>query len=143
MRYVVAIAICLAGMTMFSGCKNSSVEEGVYVGTYTITNLYRNFSWTANPTIELKNGGYTYKELSNGAYYTSGSGNYSINGNKIIFELISYPIPMEAIDVIEELLLKGEYSYKFNGEKLTFSKTVFPLSPEDEYRCEFKLKKIK
>jgi len=69
----------------------------------------------------------------------SGYGNYSINENKIIFELISYPIPMEDIGVVEELLLKGEYDYTVDGKKLTFTKTVFPITPEEEYRCEFKL----
>ncbi|MDR2972457.1 MAG: hypothetical protein LBU83_11105 [Bacteroidales bacterium] len=147
LKIVVAIAICLVGMTMFSGCEKnlsnppipSTVEEGVYVGTYTKTNLYRGFSWTATPTIELKKGKYSYKELSNGKYYTSGSGNYSINESKIIFELISYPIPMEDIGVIEELLLKGEYDYTLDGEKLKFSKTVFPLNEVEEYLCEFEL----
>ena len=37
------------------------------------------------------------------------------------FELISYPIPMESIDVIEELLLKGEYDFTLDGEKLIMS----------------------
>jgi hypothetical protein len=147
MRNVIAIAICLASMTMFSSCEKdsknppepSSVEEGVYVGTYTTTNLYRGFSWTGTPTIELKKGKYTYKNLWDSKYYTSGSGNYSINDGKIIFDLISYPIPKESIGVIEELLLKGEYDYTLDGKKLTFSKTVFPINEEEEYRCEFEL----
>jgi hypothetical protein len=143
MRKVVAIAICLAGMTMFSGCEKdpkndpntTSVPiEGIYVGTYTTTNLYRDFSWTTTPTIELKKGKYTYKDLSSGPYYTTGSGNYSINENIIQFELIEYPKPLEGIGVIEDLLLKGEYDYTFDGNNLIFSKTVFPLNPEEGYR---------
>ena len=46
---------------------------------------------------------------------------------------------MEDIGVVEELLLKGEYDYTVDGKKLTFTKTVFPITPEEEYRCEFKL----
>jgi hypothetical protein len=48
---------------------------------------------------------------------------------------------MEDIGVIEELLLIGEYDYTLDGKKLTFSKTVFPQTPEEEYRCEFELVK--
>ena len=143
-RLVLIIIPALICGLLFTSCSKDNLEyeneiEGVYVGTYTTINLYRDFSWTATPTIELKKGKYTYKNLSNGAYYTSGSGNYSIKDNKIIFELISYPIPMETIGVIEELLLIGEYDYTFDGKKLTFSKAVYPLTPEEEYSCEFEL----
>ena len=149
LRSVVAIAIYLTEMTMFSDCekdsknpsKLSSFEEGVYVWTYTTTNKYRGFSWNGTPTIEFKKGKYTYKNLWDSKYYTSGSGNYSINAGKIIFDLKSYPIPMESIGVIEELLLIGEYDYALDGKKLTFSKTVFPITPEVEYCCEFELVK--
>ena len=145
-RLVLIIIPALICGLMFTSCSKDNLEyeneiEGVYDGTYTTTNLYRGFSWTATPTIELKKGKYTYKKLSNGAYYTSGSGKYSINDNKIVFELISYPIPMENIDVIEELLLIGEYDYTFDGQKLSFSKAVFPINPEEEYSCEFELTK--
>ena len=147
---LIIIPVLICGLE-FTSCSKDNPDdeneddeneiEGIYVGTYTTTNLYRGFSWTATPIIELKKGKYTYKELSDGAYYTSGSGNYSIKENKIIFELISYPIPIEKIGVIEELLLIGEYDYVFDGKKLSFSKVVFPITSEEEYSCEFELTK--
>ena len=101
-RLVLIIIPALICGLLFTSCSKDNLEyeneiEGVYVGTYITTNLYRDFSWTATPTIELKKGKYTYKNLSNGAYYTSGSGNYSIIDNKIIFELISYPIDRKSV----------------------------------------------
>jgi len=71
--------------------------EGSYVGSYTTTNLTRDFSWNTTPTIEFKNGKYSYKGLADGGYYDSGSGNFTINGDKIIFELTNYDIPKEYI----------------------------------------------
>ena len=146
LRNVVAIAICLAGMTIFSGCEKNSDNDNnpneigdVYVGTYTWSNLTRDWSWSSTPTIELKNGKYTYTGLSNDSYYDSGSGNFTIKDNTIIFELTYYPIPMEAIGVVDGWLLKGEYEYKLEGDKLSFSKTSTVMA--DEYRYEFELKK--
>jgi hypothetical protein len=156
MRNVVATAICLAGMTMFPGCEHNPVSgsnnpsvslrtagdagepEGTYAGTYTWTNLTRDESLSSTPTIELKAGKYTYKGLSNGGFYDSGSGNYTVEGDKIIFELTDCPAPVQAIGVIDSWLLDGEYAYEFDGNKLIFSKTSTLL--EDEYRYEFRLK---
>jgi hypothetical protein len=161
MRNVIATAICLAVMTAISGCEKNPVNdannpvastraatpasndvnkpEGVYAGTYTWTNLTNDWSLSSAPTIELKAGKYTYNGLSNGSFFDSGSGNFTVEGNKIIFELTDCPKPMQTIGVIDSWQLNGEYEYKVDGDKLIFSKTS--TLAEDEYRYEFKLKK--
>jgi hypothetical protein len=161
MRNVVAIAICLAGITMCSGCENNLINEpndllvstqtatlrasdvkeidGIYIGTYSWTNLTHDWSLSSTPTIELKDGKYIYKGLSTDSFYDSGSGNYTIEGNKIIFELKDYPMPMQAIGVIDSWLLNGEYELKFDEDKLIFSKTSIIVA--DEYKYKFELKK--
>ena len=141
---LVVIVIFLAGMTMFSGCekapKNKPNEiEGIYVGTYTWTNLTRDWSWNTTPTIELRDGKYTYKGLSNDGYYDSGSGNFTISGDKIIFELTYYDIPIEYIGVVDSWLLKGEYKCEFGENKLIFSKTATVMA--DMYEYVFELNK--
>ena len=116
--------------------------EGVYVGSYTTTNLTRDFSWNTTPTIELKGGKYTYEETFEGSFYMNVSGNYSISNDKIIFELTNLDMPMVNFVVVEGfaiLLLEGEYNYTFDGEKLIFSKVV--ISSPEEYSCEFELYK--
>jgi len=118
---------------------NANEIEGTYIGTYTSTNLTRDFSWSSTPTIEFKNGKYSYKDLSNDNYYNTGSGNFTIKDNKILFELTDYDILMEKIGVLEDWLLKGEYEYEIDGDKLTFSKTV--VVHEEEYLYKFELKK--
>ena len=138
------IILALICGTVFTSCRkeiDANKTEGTYVGTYTWKNLTRDWSWSSTPTIELKNGKYTYKGLSNDSYFDSGSGNFTIKGNKIIFELTDYDIPMEDIGVVEEWQLRGEYKYKFDGNKLIFSKscTVY----DEKYKYEFELKRDK
>jgi len=134
--------VCLGVVFAVASCNkrtDANEIEGIYVGTYTWTNLTRNFSFSSTPTIELREGKYTYKGLSDDSYYDSGSGNFTIKGNKITFELTYYPIPMEDIGVVDSWLLKGEYKYKFDGNKLSFSKTSKVMA--DKCRYEFELKK--
>jgi hypothetical protein len=111
--------------------------DGIYVGTYTWTNLTRDWSSSSTPTIEFKNGKYNYKGLSNDGYFDRGFGNFTIIGNKIIFGLTFYPIPTEKIGVVDSWLLKGEYEHKIEGNKLIFSKTSIVMA--DECRYEFEL----
>ena len=128
---------------VFTSCSKDNLTDvneidGTYVGTYTWTNLTRNWSWSSTPSIELRNGKYTYKGLSNDSYYDSGSGNFTVEGNKIIFELTYYDIPMEKIGVVDDWLLKGEYEYKYDGNRLILSKTSTVY--EEKYRYEFEFK---
>ena len=133
--------ICGIVLTTCGKVNDVSELDGTYVGTYTWTNLSRDASWTwsSTPTIEFGDGKYTYEGLSNDSYFDSGSGNFTIKGNKITFELTYYPIPMEEIGVVDSWLLKGEYKYKFDGNKLTFSKTA-PVM-DMKYKYEFELKR--
>ena len=134
---------CGIALTTCGKVNDVNELEGNYVGTYTWTNLSRDASWTwsSTPTIELKEEKYTYKGLSDNAYYDSGYGNFTIKGNKIIFELTYYPIPMEDIGVVDEWLLQGEYKYKFDGNKLIFSKTSTVFGERYKYEFEFKRNK--
>ena len=113
--------------------------DGTYVGTYTTTNQTIDYSWSSTPTIEFKNGKYTYTGLDNGSYFDSGYGNFSIVDNKIIFQLVDYNKPMEYIGVMDGWLLKGQYEYEFGGNKLTFTKTYSDLGMT--YSCIFELEK--
>jgi len=139
-RLALVTFLALTCGTLLTSCGKTDANEieGTYTGTYTSSNISRDFSWSSTPTIEFKNGKYTYSELSNNNYYNCGSGNFTIEGNKILFELLDYDIPMEDIGVIDEWLLKGEYEYKFYGNKLRFSKTV---TVGDKYSYEFELKR--
>jgi len=137
-RLVSTIILALICGTIFTNCdktKDVNVIEGTYVGTYTWT--YNDDSPSSStPTIELKKGKYTYQGLSRGGYFDSGYGNFTINGNKIIFELTYYDIPMEDIGVNQNWLLQGEYEYQFDENKLTFSKTISNSEGKFEYVFE-------
>ena len=142
---IVPVLIC--GL-MFTSCGKDSLTdsneiEGTYVGSYITTNLTRGLSWDFTTTIVLKEGKFTYKETPEGIYRNV-YGNYSINKKKIIFKVENYDFPWLDILYIEgatTLLLEGEYNYTFDGEKMTFSKIVFALSPEEKFSCEFELYK--
>ena len=145
-KYLNLLLVCFIAGTF--GCSNSSNNlekfdvdemETIYTGTYTWTNLTRDWSRSSTPVIQLKNGKYTYKGLSNDSYYNSGSGNFSINGNVIKFELTYYDIPMEDIGVVNAWLLNGEYECKLDGDKLSFSKTATVY--DDKFKYEFELKR--
>ena len=146
--FVLKIILALSFGILLSSCdkagnineiKDDNEIDGIYIGTYKWTNLTRDWWWSSTPIIELKNGKYSYKKLSNGYYYNNGSGNFTINGDKIIFELTYYDIPIETIGVVDDWLLKGEYECKFDGNILICSKTATVM--EEEYRYEFELKK--
>ena len=135
------------GMVL-TGCSTENLSEdfeieGTYVGSYTTTNLNRDFSWITAPTIELEGGKFTYKETPpEKAIYQNVYGDYSINKEKIIFELENFDCPWLDILYIEgatTLLLEGEYNYRFDGKKLIFSKIV--SIPPEKYKCEFELYK--
>src|SRR5690606_38756552 len=93
----------------------------------------------STPTIELREGKYTYKGLSDGGYFDGGYGNFTRNGNKLIFELIHYDIPMEDIGVSHNWLLNGEYQYKLDGNKLILSKSI--ANEDGRFSYEFELTK--
>ena len=123
---------------------NNHEIEGTYVGIYTTTNLLRGFSWTSTPTIELKDGKYNFKDAPfEGLFCITDFGDYSVSNNKIIFEVknseMQPPMQINYAEGYTSWALGGEYNYRFEGEKLFFSK-VIKSSPE-EYRVEFELYK--
>jgi hypothetical protein len=114
--------------------------DGAYVGTYTQTNLTNDMSVKTIPTIELKNGKYTFEGIFCDTPNDNGFGNFTIKGNKIIFELTGYYLPVDLLVVegyYNHWLLEGEYEYRFDGNKLTFSKTATVYG--DKYNYEFEL----
>ena len=145
---IVPALICGMVLTSCStdNLKNDHEIEGTYVGSYTTTNVTRGLSWNNVATIELKEGKYIYRGLSEGSL--SGiydvSGNYSISNNKITFEIKSYDGPAVDLVVVEGFavfLLDGEYKYNFGGKKLIFSKVFEQIPGNEKYRCEFKFNK--
>ena len=137
------ITLALICGMIFTNCDkeiDANEIEGTYAGTYTWT--YNDGSPSGStPTIELRDGKYTYQGLSGGNYFDSGYGKFTINGNKIIFELTYYDIPMEDIGVNQNWLLQGEYQYEFDEDKLTFSKTISDTDGKFKYVFEFKKNK--
>ena len=130
------IPALICGM-MFTGCNKDENNplNGIYTGTYTATRLSSeapNESGTI--TIKLKNGKY-----SSGVF----SGDYSINGNKIIFDIKVNKSCFKdkngmtvCVDFIPFVILQGEYSsFVFDGNKLIFSKT------DDFAHCEYDLER--
>ena len=148
-KIVLMIILALSFGIVFISCdkeKNTSEIDGTYVGIYTTTGPY--LLWSTAPTIKFKNGKFTSSGLSNGGYHDIGNGNFTIKGNKIIFELthIAHDPSMPDVDLMlaawhSDWLLNGEYEYKAEGNKLTFSKTTIVLG--GKYRFEFKLERNK
>ena len=125
---------------------NDHEIEGIYVGSYTTTNLTRGLSWNNVATIELKGGDYTYRGLSEVSLSDiyDVSGNYSIRNNKITFDLKSYDGPAVDLAVVAGFAvfyLDGEYKYKLDGEKLIFSKSIEQIPGNEKYKCEFEFNK--
>jgi hypothetical protein len=147
MKKLVFALIC--GVILVSCEKESDVNgtDDTFVGTYTTTCLDGYFSMSTTPTIELRNGKYTYNGLSNGGYFDIGGGNFTIKGNKIIFELThidhdpSVPTNVDLVlpDWHNDWLFNGEYKYKQDGNKLILSKTTTVNTRM--YRFEFELEK--
>ena len=98
----------------------SNIENGVYSGTFTVTYFVdMPESWgrgSGITTLELKNGKFTCAGNPN-RFPAGGSGNYSIQDDKIIFEDLSF----WTADFDWNLILKGEYDYTFDGKRLKFS----------------------
>ena len=146
-RLVLIIFLALSFGIVLTSCDKEidvSEIEGTYVGTYTTTGP--DLLWSTAPTIELKNGKFTCNGLSNGSYHDIGSGNFTLKGNKITFELTYIAHDPSVPDVIlmlaawhDDWLLKGEYKYKIGRKKLAFSKTA-TVSGE-KYKFEFELEK--
>jgi major membrane immunogen (membrane-anchored lipoprotein) len=128
----------ICGVVLTSCGKDANKIEGSYVGTYAIANLTNGSSWSITSTIEFKDGKYTYKVFSHFLSFDSGSGNFTIKDNKIIFELTNYDVEDAPIGIIEDYLLKGEYEYTLDKDNLTLSKTSTAYDEKYKYELEFK-----
>lgn len=120
--------------------------EGTYVGTY--TTIGPELFWKTSPTIEFKNGKYAGSGFSDGSHFDIQSGNFTVNlrENKLIFDLtnIEHDPSAPNIDFMltpwhSDWYLSGEYEYKIDGDKLTFSKNV--VVEEKQYEFKFELNK--
>ena len=98
------------------------IEEGIYSGTLTVEYFgdMPPKSWwgggSGKVTLELVDGGFTCSYSI--AIPCGGSGNYSINDNKIIFN----EEHVWTANFDGGLILDGEYNFSFDGKKLKFSK---------------------
>jgi len=90
------------------------IEEGTYSGTFTV--IYSSGKRTGTTTLSLENGKYICTGNSD-RIPAGGSGDYSIKDNKITFNDVNF----WTAEFDWNLILKGEYNYRFNGKELTIS----------------------
>ena len=140
LRIVVVFAICLAGMVIFLSCKKNdstvppSEFDGIFAGTYTLTNLHHGFTWNKTSTIEFENGEFKYNRGDCTGLCCSGGGIFTITGNTIIFkEIINNNGPTPYIYCGDTF--DSKYEFKFDGDSLFLSNT------DSMFSTEFKLKK--
>lgn len=96
---------------------SKSIEDGVYSGTFTVSTVsYSSFKQSGATTITLKKGKYACAGNSN-RVPAGGSGNFSINENKITFTDENFWYA----DFDWNLILNGTYDYTFDGKNLKIS----------------------
>ena len=125
-RIVLMIVPALICGMVFTSCGSDKAMladdeiDGTYSGTFTVKYFVEMpASWgkgSGTTTLELKDGKYTCTGNPN-RIPAGGSGNYSIKGNKIIFEEIHF----WTADFDGNLILQGEYDFTFNGKRLKIS----------------------
>ena len=142
LRNVIAIAICLAGMAIFSSCeKNSNVDgiESAFSGTFSVTELPSDPMYNGTLTLELrKNGKYSiFGLLHNQSEF---SGDYSMSDNKLTFDVkvwktdyVNKDGSIIAYDFDTFIVPQGEYIYTFDGNKLKFSRTYDDFNRKYEW----------
>ena len=126
MKRFIFFAVVFVAIFAFTSCKPTNIAEieGTYLGIYSVTNS----SSSSNFKLELKNGKFSIlKLLHNQSEF---SGNYSVNDDKIIFEIKVWETDyvdkdgnIIAYDFDTRIVPQGEYIYTFDGNKLKFSKT--------------------
>ena len=109
------LIVCVVLMFL-CGCnkENINIEEGVYKGTFTFT--YVSVMQTGQTTLVLKDGKYSCTG-NRSRIPAGGSGTYTINKNKIIFEDENIWLHQ----FYSNLILDGEYNYQLDGKKLRIS----------------------
>jgi hypothetical protein len=122
---LMTISVLIFGI-VFVSCDNSEfvggvkLEDGIYTGTFTVKySVEMPESWgrgSGITTLELRNGKFTSTGNPN-RIPAGGSGNFSVHNGKIVFEDVNG----WTADFDWNLILKGEYDYKFDGKRLKFS----------------------
>ena len=115
---------------VFASCTNKVTDddmtrEKIFNGKYTGTFTVKYFEEIPQPwaygsgktTLILKDGEFICARNSN-RIPAGGSGNYYIDGNKIIFQDLNF----WTADFDWGLILSGEYDYTFKGKKLKISR---------------------
>ena len=135
-KFTFMIISALICGVMFTGCSKVEMEiekEGTFTGTYSVEYFNGSSSHNGEMTIAINNGKYSVIGFLHNQ--TKFSGNYSMNDDKIIFE-----IEVWKTDYIDEngmgivlnfdafIVPQGEYDYTFDGENLKFSKTYDGLA---------------
>jgi len=119
--------------SLFLSCsKNEEISKfpengtfsGVYTWTYKILTDEQTMSWSwvsseRKFTLELKNGTYTCGGNDKGLSSSYGTGTFSVEKDKIIFNDEVARIALYSWDWI----LGGKYNFTFDGKKLQFSKS--------------------
>jgi hypothetical protein len=108
---ILFIAIFLLPILSCKKEQNQNLVDGTYTGTFTA--IQNSVTRTGNTTITFENGNYICNGGSNGVPQF-GSGEFS-NNNKIV---TFYDQNARDTFLVYDLVLGGEYNYRFNREKL-------------------------
>lgn len=114
MRKITLLFTILSAALLFSGCEKFNcheMEEGSYTGTFKVT--YGSEVKTGTTTVKLKDSEYTCSASAD-RYPAGGSGTYKMKKGKITFnDKNSWTSDFDG-----NLILRGEYEYERDGNKL-------------------------
>ena len=146
-RVVLMMVPALICGIVFTSCGYDKTKlfgevEGIYSGTYTVKSLSSvAHDGSGTITIKIQNGKYACIGIPHNQVDISGS--YSINKNKIIFEVdvwktdfVNDDGSIFCFNFDTRLIPQGEYHYIFDGNKLRLSKVY-----DDYAHYEYDLKK--
>jgi len=137
LRNVIAIVICLAGLTMFSGCEKEPTENSL-VGKWTTSDYHAGDSDTIAFTEDLQVRQYFDYIFANQvipALYLPPYVTYSLLGDKIKFT-IHYFYPNEGS-------FDETFYYVLNGNSLIIKGFSNPFSVTAEARSDVRFKRVK
>ncbi|MEA5259655.1 hypothetical protein VB264_17800 [Arcicella aquatica] len=113
MKTKILLSIFFSIATLLAGCKKDdlNIEDGTYKGTFSVT--YSSGIKTGQTTLVLTNGKFSCSGNSN-RIPAGGSGTFSSDNNKITFNDENF----WTAEFDPNLILKGTYTYTFDGKKL-------------------------
>lgn len=114
MKTLRLVLITLAMIPFIAGCKkdNRKIDNGTYTGTFKV--IYSSGTQTGTVTVELKRYSKFFSTGNPDFIPAGGSGDYSINGDKINFKDKN----RWQADFDWNLILNEEYYYSFDGNHL-------------------------